>query len=179
MSELELNQNTQMHRSIEQSSSKIITTEDTRMKAVVYEKYGSPSEVLELKKVEKPTPKDNEVLVKVYASSISYADNAFVRGKPFIARLSSGLQKPKNKILGFDISGQVEAVGRNVKQFQPGDEIFGDIGACGFGAFAEYVSIPENALAKKPVNLTYEEAASVPQCACASDTLVTVENKMS
>jgi len=135
------------------------------MKAIVYEKYGPPEDVLELKEVEKPTPKDNEVLVKVYASSICWADNALVRGKPFIARLSSGLLKPKHTIPGIDIAGRVEAVGRNVKQFQPGDEIFGDIGDCGFGAYAEYVSVPENALALKPVNITYEEAAAVPQYA--------------
>jgi len=135
------------------------------MKAIVYTKYGPPEDVLELKEVEKPTPKDNEVLVKVYATSICWADNSLVRGKPFIARLSSGLLKPKHTIPGIDIAGQVEAVGRSVKQFQPGDEIFGDIGACGFGAYAEYVSVPENALALKPVNITYEEAAAVPQYA--------------
>ncbi len=137
---------------------------DMTMKAIVYTKYGPP-DVLQLKEVEKPTPKDNEVLVKVYASSINWADNALVRGKPFIARLSSGLLKPKYPIPGIDIAGQVEAASRNVKQFQPGDEIFGDIAACGFGAFAEYVSVPENALALKPVNITYEEAAAVPQYA--------------
>jgi NADPH:quinone reductase-like Zn-dependent oxidoreductase len=135
------------------------------MKAIVYEKYGPPEHVLELKEVEKPTPKDNEVLVKIHAASICWADNATVRGKPFIARLSSGLLKPKYTMPGFDIAGQVEAVGGNVKQFQPGDEVFGDLGDCGFGAFAEYVSVPENALALKPVNLTYEEAAAVPQYA--------------
>jgi len=135
------------------------------MKAIVYEKYGPPEDVLELKEVEKPTPKDNEVLIKIFASSICWADNALVRGKPFIARLSSGLLKPKHTIPGIDIAGQVEAAGKNVKQFQPGDEIFGDIGDCGFGAYAEYVSVPENALALKPVNITYEEAAAVPQYA--------------
>jgi len=135
------------------------------MKAIVYEKYGPPDIVLQLKEVEKPTPKDNEVLVKIYAASINDGDNSIIKGKPFIARLASGLLKPKHAIPGGDIAGQVEAVGRNVKQFQPGDEIFGDIGASGFGAFAEYVSAPENVLAHKPVNLTYEEAAAVPQYA--------------
>jgi len=134
------------------------------MKAIVYEKYGPPSEVLEYKEVEKPTPKDNEVLVKIIAASVNYGDKILVRGKPFIVRLMGmGLLKPKNTILGTDIAGQVEAVGRDVKQFQPGDEVFGDIGACGFGAFAEYVSVPENALTLKPGNITYEEAAAVPQ----------------
>jgi NADPH:quinone reductase-like Zn-dependent oxidoreductase len=135
------------------------------MKAIVYIKYGPPQDVLELKEVEKPTPNDNEVLVKIFATSICWADNALVRGKPFIIRLSSGLLKPKRTIPGIDIAGQVDAVGRNVKQFQPGDEIFGDIGDYGFGAYAEYVSVPENALALKPINITYEEAAAVPQYA--------------
>ena len=135
------------------------------MKAIVYAKYGPPEDVLEYKEVEKPTPKDNEVLVKIYAASICWADEAAVRGKPFLVRATHGLLKPKNKILGTDIAGQVEAVGGNVKQFKPGDEVFGDIGEWGFGAFAEYVSVPENALALKPVNITYEEAAAVPQYA--------------
>jgi NADPH:quinone reductase-like Zn-dependent oxidoreductase len=135
------------------------------MKAMVYSKYGPPTEVLELKEVEKPTPKDNEVLVRVYASSVNAGDLFLVRGKPFVVRLSSGLLKPKYTIPGGDIAGQVEAVGRNVKLFQPGDEVFGDIGHCGFGAYAEYVSVLENALALKPVNISYEEAAAVPQYA--------------
>lgn len=135
------------------------------MKAIVYTKYGSPSEVLQLKEVEKPTPKDNEVLVKIYAASICWADKAMVSGKPFLVRLSSGLLKPKYTIPGIDIAGQVDAVGRNVKQFQRGDKVFGDIGDYGFGAYAEYVSVPKNALALKPVNTTYEEAAAVPQYA--------------
>ena len=136
------------------------------MKAIVYTKYGSPSEVLELKEVEKPTPKDNEVLVKIYAASINDGDKSLVKGKPFFVRLMGvGLLKPKNTIPGGDLAGQVEAVGRNVKQFQLGDEVFGDIGEIGHGAFAEYVSVPETVLAPKPANLTYEEAAAVPQYA--------------
>ncbi len=139
---------------------------DTQMKAIVYEKYGLPSEVLEYKEVEKPTPKDNEVLVKVYASSINHADWSYVRGKPFLVRLmGQGLLKPKNTILGGNIAGRVQAVGSNVKEFQSGDEVFGDNGDGSFGAFAEYVSIPENVLAPKPTNLTFEEAAAVPQAA--------------
>ncbi len=135
------------------------------MKAIVYEEYGAPSEVLELREVEKPSPKENEVLVKVYASSINFGDNALVRGKPFVARLWSGLLKPKYMIPGGDVAGQVEAVGRDVKNFQPGDEVYGDIGSFGFGAYAEYVSVPENALTPKPANTSYEEAAAVPQYA--------------
>ena len=134
------------------------------MKAIVYTKYGPP-DVLELKEVEKPTPKDNEVLIKVHAASVNYSDWSFVRGKPFLIRMYQGLLKPKNTILGADIAGRVEAVGRSVKQFQPGDEVFGDISECGFGGFAEYVSVPENALALKPTNMTFEEAAAVPQAA--------------
>ena len=135
------------------------------MKAIVYEKYGSPEDVLELKDVEKPAPKDNEVLVKIHASSICWADNATITGKPFLVRLTGGLLKPKHLIPGIDISGQIESVGRNVRRFNPGDEIFGDIGDFGFGAFAEYVCAPEDALALKPVNMSYEEAAAVPQYA--------------
>jgi len=134
------------------------------MKAIIYTKYGPP-DVLKLKEVEKPILKDNEVLVKVHAASVNYSDWAFVRGKPFFIRMYQGLLKPKNTILGADLAGRVEAVGRNVKQFQPGDEVFGDISECGFGGFAEYVSVPENALALKPTSMTFEEAAAVPQAA--------------
>jgi NADPH:quinone reductase-like Zn-dependent oxidoreductase len=135
------------------------------MKAIVYTKYGPP-DVLQLKEVEKPIHRDDEVLVKVHAASVNYSDWAFVRGEPFLVRLmGAGLLKPKNKILGADIAGRVEAVDRNVKQFQPGDEVFGDLSACGRGAFAEYVSVPENALALKPANMTFEEAAAVPEAA--------------
>ncbi|GAH52575.1 unnamed protein product, partial [marine sediment metagenome] len=134
------------------------------MKAIVYTKYGPP-EILELKEVEKPTPKDNEVLIRVHAASVNYSDWAFVRGKPFFIRMYQGLLKPKNTILGADVAGRVEAVGRNVRQFQPGDEVFGDLSECGFGTFAEYVCVPENALGLKPANISFEEAAAVPQAA--------------
>ncbi|MEE9224982.1 MAG: NAD(P)-dependent alcohol dehydrogenase [Bacteroidota bacterium] len=135
------------------------------MKAIVYQKYGSP-DVLELKEVEKPTPKDNEVLTKVHAASANAADWHLVRGDPFLLRLMGfGLLKPKNKILGADIAGRVEAVGRNVKQFQPGDEVFGDTTECGWGGFAEYVCASENALVLKPASMTFEEVAAVPLAA--------------
>ncbi len=133
------------------------------MKAIVYEKYGPPN-VLELKEVEKPTPKDNEVLIKVHAVAINDWDWGLLRGKPFVNRLIFGLLKPK-KILGSDIAGKVVVVGRNVKQFQPGDEVFGDISGCGWGGFAEYVCARDNALALKPASMTFEEAAAVPQAA--------------
>ncbi len=128
------------------------------MKAIVYHNYGSP-DVLKLEEVEKPTPQDNEVLVKVHAASVNAADWHILRGKPFLVRLMGfGLLKPKHKILGSDIAGRVEAVGRNVKQFQPDDEVFGNIR----GGFAEYVCAREDALVLKPANLSFEEAAAVP-----------------
>ena len=133
------------------------------MKAVVYEKYGPPEEAHQLKEIEKPVPKENEVLVKIHASAINSSDATLTRGKPFLGRLWQGFFKPKNTTLGSDIAGKIEAVGVNVKQFKPGDEVFGDIGDMGFGGFAEYVSAPENALVLKPINLTFEEAAAVPQ----------------
>jgi NADPH:quinone reductase-like Zn-dependent oxidoreductase len=134
------------------------------MKAIVYTKYGSP-DVLQFKEVEKPTPKDDEVLIKVYAAAANAADWHLLRGNPFLLRLASGLLKPKNKILGADIAGRVEAAGRNVKQFQPGDEVFGDISRCGQGGFAEYVCAREDALVLKPANMTFEESAAVPMAA--------------
>ena len=135
------------------------------MKAIVATKYGPP-EVLQLREVEKPTPKDDEVLIKVHAASVNDWDWALMRGKPFVIRLLfGGVLKPKVNILGVDIAGQVEAVGRNVKKFQPGDEVFGDISECGFGGFAQYVNARENALTLKPANMTFEEAAAIPHAA--------------
>lgn len=135
------------------------------MKAILHTKYGSPDE-LQLGEVEKPVPMENEVLVKVRASSVTYSNSAFVSGKPFLVRMmGAGLFKPKHKILGSDIAGRVETVGENVEQFRPGDEVFGDLSECGRGGFAEYVAVPENALALKPANLTFEEAAAVPEAA--------------
>ena len=134
------------------------------MKAVVYHKYGSP-DVLSLEEVQKPAPKDDEVLVKIHAASANPADWHLLRATPFFARLTVGLLRPKYKILGSDIAGQVEAVGRDVKQFQPGDEVFGDKFALGWGGFAEYVGVAEDRLVLKPENLSFEEAASVPLAA--------------
>ncbi len=134
------------------------------MKAMVRTKYGPP-DVLQLKEVAKPTPKDNEVLIKVRAASVNDWDWGLLRGKPFMNRLVFGLLKPKIKILGGDIAGRVEAVGRNVKQLQPGDEVYGDLSGCGFGGFAEYVCARENALVLKPAGMTFEEVAAVPQAA--------------
>jgi len=135
------------------------------MKAIVYTKYGSP-DVLHLKEVAKPTAKDNEVLIKVHAASINAADWHLLTADIFLIRLMGmGLFKPKNAILGADIAGCVEAVGRNVKQFQPGDAVFGDVFGHGSGSFAEYVSVPESALVLKPSNVSFEEAAAVPLAA--------------
>jgi len=129
------------------------------MKAIVYTKYGSP-DVLHLQEVERTIPKEDEALVKVHAASVNAADLEILRGN-WSARFGGPL-KPKHKILGSDIAGRIEAVGRNIKQFQPGDEIWADLSLLGYGAFAEYVCIPENALRLKPARMTFEEAAAVP-----------------
>src|SRR5437763_6931868 len=135
------------------------------MKAIIYTHYGSP-DVLQLKEVVKPTPKDDEVLVHVHAASVNAGDWHLLRAKPFLMRLMGyGLLKPKHMILGSDIAGRVEAVGSNITQFQPGDEVFANTVKHGFGGFAEYVSVPETALVLKPTTLSFEEAAAVPQAA--------------
>lgn len=135
------------------------------MKAIVYTRYGPP-EVLQLKEIDKPIPKDNEVLVKVHAASINDWDWGLMRGTPFVNRLMAGLTKPKRiKIIGCDVAGSVEAVGKNVKCFQPGDDVYGDLSGCGFGGFAEYVCAPEGALMPKPVAMTFDAAAAIPQVA--------------
>jgi NADPH:quinone reductase-like Zn-dependent oxidoreductase len=133
------------------------------MKAIVCTKYGSPA-VLQLKDVAKPIPKEDEALVKVHAASVNAADFETLRGMGGVRIVGS--RKPKYKILGTDIAGRVEAVGRNVKQFQPGDEIWGDLShPLDWGTFAEYVCVPENALRLKPASMTFEEAAAVPTAA--------------
>ena len=134
------------------------------MKAIVYTEYGSP-DVLQLKEVEKPTPGENEVLVKIYAASANAADWHLMRAEPFLARLENGLRKPKNTRLGADVAGRVEAVGRNVAQFQAGDEVFGSMPLNELGAFAEYVCAHEDLWALKPARLTFEQAAAVPLAA--------------
>lgn len=131
------------------------------MKAIVYTEYGSP-DVLRLQEVEKPAPDANQVLVKIVAASAAAGDWHLLRAQPFLVRFMYGLLKPKYKILGSDVAGVVEAVGSGVTQFQPGDEVYGDLSASGFGAFAEYVAVPEQALAPKPTRLTFEQAATVP-----------------
>ena len=126
------------------------------MKAIVYYNYGPP-DVLKCEEIEKPTLADDEVLIKVRAASVNPIDR-FFRGRPYLMRIMTGLRKPKYTRLGVDVAGQVEAVGRNVTEFKPGDEVFG---ACR-GAFAEYACAPKSKLALKPDNVTFEQAAAVP-----------------
>ncbi len=133
------------------------------MKAVVFTRYGK-ADVLEPWDVAKPTPKDDEVLVRVRAVSINDWDWQALQGIPFVNRLTFGLRRPKKQILGSDIAGVVEAVGKNAKRFQPGDEVFGDLSGR-WGGFAEYACAREEELAPKPAGLTFEEAAAIPQAA--------------
>ena len=126
------------------------------MKAIVYHSYGPP-DVLKCEEIEKPSAGDNEVLIKVRAAAVNPVDLLF-RGTSYMVRIMTGLRKPKDTRLGVDVAGQVEAVGRNVTQFRPGDAVFG---TCK-GAFAEYACAPESALVVKPDNVTFEQAASVP-----------------
>jgi len=129
------------------------------VKAIVYQNYGSP-DVLKLKEIEKPTVKDDEVLIKIHAAAITPLDWHFMTGAPFLARImAGGLFAPKHKVLGTEVAGQVEAVGENVKRFQPGDDVFGRSDNC--GGYAEYVCIPEDDLWSKPADLSFEEAAAV------------------
>ncbi len=130
------------------------------MKAVVYTQYGPP-DVLQIKEVAKPAPTDDEVLIKVEAVSVNRSDWEALIGKPLYARIG-GLRKPRHRILGSDIAGLVEAVGRNVKRFKPGDEVFGDI-LWHMGGFAEYVCARERFLALKPPGMTFEQVATIPQ----------------
>ena len=130
------------------------------MKAIVYKKYGPP-EVLQIEEFDKPAPDENQVLVKVHAASINAGDYRTMNPDAFLIRLMSGLRKPKDPRLGWDLAGRVETVGENVKQFRPGDEVFG----CANGTFAEYVLAKEDRLALKPANKSFEEVAALPVAA--------------
>ncbi|TGK39035.1 NAD(P)-dependent alcohol dehydrogenase [Leptospira andrefontaineae] len=132
------------------------------MKAIVYENYGS-TDVLKLKEIQKPVPKDNEVLIKVQASSVNAADWRMMKADPFLVRFYAGLFKPKKfSILGADVAGTVEAIGPTVTKFRPGDEVFGDVFASGFGGFAEYKCGKEDEFVLKPSNISFEDAAALP-----------------
>jgi NADPH:quinone reductase-like Zn-dependent oxidoreductase len=130
------------------------------MKAIVYKKYGSP-DVLQMEEVEKPAPNENQVLIKVHAASINAGDYRTMRADPFLIRLMSGLLKPKDPRLGWDLAGYVEAVGKNIKQFRPMEQVFG----CSNGTFAEYVLAKEDQLAPKPANKSFDEVAALPVAA--------------
>jgi NADPH:quinone reductase-like Zn-dependent oxidoreductase len=134
------------------------------MKAIVYRQYGPPN-VLQLEEMAKPTAGDNEVLIKVRAAALNPYDWHFMRGLPYLVRIIAGLNKPKVTRLGFDVAGEVEAVGKKVTQLKPGDAVFGACSGAHAGAFAEYACTPESALATKPANVTFEQAAAVPLAA--------------
>jgi NADPH:quinone reductase-like Zn-dependent oxidoreductase len=134
------------------------------MKAFICEKYGPP-ETLRMMEVDTPAPSAGEVLVKVLAISVNPADSHSMRGKPVFSRATLGLLRPKHKILGVDIAGQVEVVGSSVTRFKPGDEVYANLLDHGYGAFAEYVSVPVDVMSLKPANLSFEEAAAVPMAA--------------
>ena len=134
------------------------------MKAIVLTHYGPPG-VLQLQEINKPEPTHGEVLVKVCATAVNDWDWCFVRGKPYIYRLMFGLTKPKVRVLGAEVSGTVEAVGNGVRRFKLGDDVYGDVSEAGFGAFAEYVCVREDALALMPPGMPFEQAAAIPHAA--------------
>ena len=134
------------------------------MKAFIRERYGPP-ETLRMAEVEKPAPGAGEVLVRVLGLSVNPADWHSMRGKPLFSRATLGFPRPKHRVLGVDIAGQVEAVGSSVTQFKPGDEIYANLLDHGYGGFAEYVCVPADVSSLKPANLSFEEAAAVPMAA--------------
>jgi len=131
------------------------------VKAIVCTEYG-PASALQIKEVTRPVPKENEVLVKVHATAINDYDWSMVRGRPYLYRLLFGISKPKRPIPGMELAGTVQAVGANATLFDIGDAVYGDISEYGFGSFAEYICINENALCLKPTSMSFEEAAAIP-----------------
>ncbi|MDX2414178.1 MAG: NAD(P)-dependent alcohol dehydrogenase, partial [Bacteroidales bacterium] len=145
------------------------------MKAIVCTKYGAP-EFLQLQEVEKPSPKDKDILIKIHASSVSSGDARIRRADPFVIRLIFGFKRPRKSVLGVVVAGEIEAIGKSVSKYKPGDQVFGSSGM-NFGAHAEYVAVPEDAvLALKPDNMTYEEAAAIPFGATASMHFLRIAN---
>ena len=138
------------------------------MNAVVYERFGGP-EVLRLEDIAKPVPREDELLIKVRATSLNKADIVVLTGKPVIARfMGNGMFRPKHKVMGTDFSGVVETVGKRITMYQPGDEVFGDLSGSGFGEFGEYVCVTADVISRKPENLSFEEAATLPLSGCTA-----------
>ena len=134
------------------------------MKAVIYERYGSP-DVLRLTEIAQPVPGPGQVRVQIRAAGVNAADWHLLRADPFMARMATGLFKPKRPVLGADIAGVVESVGEGATRFKPGDAVYGDLSGCGFGGFAEYAAVPESVLSPMPSNLAFSEAAAIPMAA--------------
>jgi NADPH:quinone reductase-like Zn-dependent oxidoreductase len=134
------------------------------MQAMVYTEYGSP-DGLKLAEVAAPAIGDDDVLIRVHAAGVNAGDWHLLRGEPFMVRLMAGLRRPKHPILGADVAGRIEAVGRNVTELRPGDEVFGDLSDSGFGAFAEYVAVPAHTVTRKPAGMGFGQAAAVPSAA--------------
>lgn len=141
-----------------------MTSHPNSMRAVLYKNYGSPQN-LQIANIPIPVPMDNQLLVKVKATAINDWDWALLKGSPFYMRLIGGLFKPKFNIMGVDLAGEVVAVGKNVSKFAIGDAVYGDLSASGFGAFAEYVCVPETALTQMPGDMSFTEAAAIPHAA--------------
>jgi NADPH:quinone reductase-like Zn-dependent oxidoreductase len=131
------------------------------MKAIIHTRYGSP-DFLQLRDIDRPVPGDDEVLVQIRASSVNDWDAAIIKGRPYVLRLFYGFRHPKVRQPGCDVAGVVEAIGKHARRFQPGDAVYGDLHACGFGTWAEYVCAPETALEPKPERLSFEQAAAIP-----------------